>query len=96
MPELCESYGAIHAWLRKNFPKTGVCDHCGEEHKTQFALRKGEQHRRERAAYLELCRSCHSKYDRDIAVQNGIKGWETRRQRQLAKLTTQGVLGGVA
>ena len=55
-------YNTIHRWLRKHFPKTGRCEHCGLDKKTDWANRSGD-YRRDRDDYLELCRSCHVKYD---------------------------------
>jgi hypothetical protein len=56
-------YRAVHTYLQKHFPKTGVCDECGETRKTDYALIKGRQYSRERADYRELCKRCHNEYD---------------------------------
>lgn len=48
-------YAAIHLWLGKHFPKTGVCEECGADAKTQYAfLRHPEPHTRDRDDYREL------------------------------------------
>lgn len=58
------SYGAIHTWLRKRFPKSGVCDECRREVvTTDYALIHGREYSRDRADYRELCRKCHVAYD---------------------------------
>jgi len=55
-------YMAVHAWVRKHFPKTG-CQHCGAtDRKTQWANISGE-YRRDRDDWIELCVPCHKKYD---------------------------------
>jgi hypothetical protein len=57
------AYGTIHGWLRRNYPKTGTCDECGEQRRTDYALIHGREHGRDRARYRELCRKCHVGYD---------------------------------
>ena len=58
------SYGAIHTYLRKHFPKTGTCDECGTTGKrTEYALIKGREYSRDREDYRELCKLCHNRYD---------------------------------
>ena len=58
------SYGAIHAYLRKHFPKSGACDECGITGKrTEYALIKGREYSRSRGDYRELCKRCHNAYD---------------------------------
>ena len=58
------SYGAIHTYLRKHFPKSGICDECGITGKrTEYALIKGREYSRNREDYRELCKRCHNAYD---------------------------------
>ncbi len=55
---------AIHTWLRKYHPKTGICEECGAEGKTDYAFTKHpKRHTRDRADYRELCRPCHTSFD---------------------------------
>ena len=56
-------YTAIHTHLRKYFPKSGVCDECGETKRTEYALIKGREYSRNREDYRELCKLCHNRYD---------------------------------
>lgn len=56
------SYTAIHVWLTRNHPKTGRCEECGREGRTDYSNTSGE-YRRDRADYRELCRSCHRLFD---------------------------------
>ncbi len=57
------SYGAIHAYLRKHFPKAGICEECGQAKRTDYALIKGREYSRNREDYRELCERCHIRYD---------------------------------
>lgn len=57
------SYRALHAWLIKNFPKTGICDECGAEARTDYSLIHDRDYSRNRDDYRELCRPCHNAYD---------------------------------
>lgn len=58
----------IHIWLRKNFIKKRMCEFCGFKSthplKIDWALIKGKEYQRKRENFMELCRSCHAKYDR--------------------------------
>ncbi len=73
------SYRALHTYVNKHFPKSGVCEECGETKSTDYALIRGHGYSRDRRDYLELCRRCHSRYDR---LQTN---WGPRRK----KVTTQ-------
>lgn len=57
-------YTAIHTYLRKYFPKSGICDECGKPAvRTEYALIKGREYSRNRDDYRELCKPCHNRYD---------------------------------
>lgn len=57
----------IHLWLRKNFKKKMICEFCGKIGKTplsiDWAKLKNKSYKRKRENFIELCRSCHAKYD---------------------------------
>lgn len=58
------SYQAIHQYLLKYYPKTGVCEECGKRSKrTEHALIHGRHYSRNREDYRELCPGCHHQYD---------------------------------
>lgn len=60
------SYHTVHNWLGENYDKSGACDHCEKEKdNTEFALKRGCEYKRDRDNFLELCISCHRKYDYD-------------------------------
>lgn len=60
-------HNGVHTWLRKNFPKAGVCDLCGRVGRTDHAfLNHPQAHTRNRNDYRELCRSCHVRFDRGL------------------------------
>jgi hypothetical protein len=51
---------AIHLWLLVKHPKTGVCERCGREARTDHAYKHHPlPYTRNREDYEELCRSCH-------------------------------------
>jgi len=59
-------YDRVHSWLRYHYKKTGKCESetCeGKSKNTQFALKIGRDYEKDRSAYIELCVSCHVKYD---------------------------------
>lgn len=58
------SYSAFHHWLIGNFGKAQKCVVCAGTMSTsyQWANISGQYHRDKRD-YIELCASCHKKYD---------------------------------
>lgn len=92
------TYTGFHNWVNRKFPRIGVCEHCLEKKKTEYAKIHGRKYSRSRRDYLELCSKCHRKYDgqsermkiiwknistRKKMVNSIIKGWITRKQKQL-------------
>jgi len=61
MPQSTEYY-AVHAHMRAHHPKAGRCEKCGREARTDYATLVQPPTRR-REDYLELCRSCHKRFD---------------------------------
>jgi ribosomal protein L40E len=60
------NYFSKHEWLRKHYPKTGICEECGAKGPTDFAFQHHpEPHTRNREDYAEWCRSCHTAVDRE-------------------------------
>jgi hypothetical protein len=60
-------YGAKHQWMLKWFKKTGRCEACGCEARTEWANRD-HAYRRVREDWLELCTRCHRCFDRERSV----------------------------
>lgn len=57
-------YSALHKWLWRNYPKTGVCVMCGQTRRTQWSfLHNSERYTRNIADYRELCVPCHTRFD---------------------------------
>jgi len=57
--------GSLHQMLRRDHPKTGVCEECGREGPTDYAFKHHPRpHTADRNDYRELCRSCHIYFDR--------------------------------
>lgn len=61
-------YKNIHEWVKRHKAKTGVCEHCranrgtSSGHATHWA-NIDHAYRRDLDDYIELCPSCHKKYD---------------------------------
>lgn len=55
-------YTSLHKWVRRNFEKSGRCEECSAEGKTDWANVDHRYHR-VREDWVELCRSCHRLYD---------------------------------
>lgn len=56
-------YRTLHEWVCYRYPKTGVCEHCFDFTRTEYALKHGRRYSRDRKDYLELCHECHMQYD---------------------------------
>ena len=58
------SYRAAHQYLLDHYPKTGICEDCGQpDGRTEHALIHGREYSRNREDYRELCHRCHMRYD---------------------------------
>lgn len=71
---------ALHNWVKKHLGKAKECVFC----KTKTAKRyewanKSEKYKRELSDWLELCSSCHKKYDIKMHRILGINSFMQRR-----------------
>ena len=57
-------YRALHTYVNKHYPKNKVCEECKQDGRTDYALIHGREYSRDRTDYRELCRVCHTTYDR--------------------------------
>ena len=53
---------SMHCWVRDNFKKNGVCEHCGKIGRTDWS-NLTHKYRKIREEWQELCRGCHQRYD---------------------------------
>ena len=59
-----KEYESIHKWIRRNYGKATKCEHCPNPSKRyDWALKKGYEYKRDISYFMQLCRSCHVKYD---------------------------------
>lgn len=64
MGEGWSEYIGTHIWLNKHYPRIGVCKLCNKKPKrTEYALKEKYEHARNIKHYIEMCPSCHKKYD---------------------------------
>ena len=84
------SYINVHAWVRKNFVKKGICKHCGLLKKTELSNKSGE-YLKDLSDWQELCTPCHRKYDR----QEHMKGASVRAGAPRIKNTNVWFVRGV-
>lgn len=79
------SYRAIHGYLCKHYPKSGVCEECGNTAaKTHYAVIHGHPYTRNCEDYRELCVPCHMRYDlggRPVSPETAARSGEGRRRR---------------
>ncbi len=81
-------YGSIHDWIKAQFGIATKCENpdCKYPRKSKngiiqapkrfdWALRKGRKYEdRKPDSFIQLCRSCHKKYDYDETKHNRYKG----------------------
>lgn len=83
-------YVEIHFWLRKNFGNANKCENPECKNKSQhyeWALLKGKKYEFNRDNFMQLCKSCHSYYDRP-GFEGKKHSEETKnkmRERRLGK-----------
>lgn len=59
-------YWAVHQWMSYNYKKSGVCESCnksGLSGKQIHWTNISGKYMRDRKDFLELCASCHQKFD---------------------------------
>lgn len=67
MEKYSKEYHRVHYHLRVNYGKATKCegeDCNGKSNKFEWALKHGHEYSNNPKDYLQLCKSCHSKYDR--------------------------------
>lgn len=86
------SYSAVHGWLRYQFGSANMCESetcSGISKKFDWALVKGKEYDHKRENFIQMCRSCHMKYDctenyrqkiRKIALEKGFGKWMLGRK----------------
>lgn len=74
------SYGGVHKWLMREYGKANKCESskCEAEDikKHEWALVRGKTYEKIRENFIQLCASCHRRYD-----ETQKTGWITRRNR---------------
>lgn len=71
--KLDSRYYSIHAWLKLKYGKASFCENvnCKNTPKRfEWALKKGCVYDRNRDNFIQLCPSCHRKYDITDATRN--------------------------
>lgn len=56
------TYYGLHNWVKRNRGKATKCEFCGSHHMVQWA-NKSHQYLHDLSDWIELCKSCHNKYD---------------------------------
>ena len=88
-------YVNLHRFIGKEKEKTGKCVMCGstEAKRTEWALIKGKEYSKDLNNYMELCVSCHRKYDytekaRESITkrQTGIKGKDHCNSKKVIRI----------
>lgn len=78
---------AIHKWINKYYGRATHCENVtceGRGKKFDWALIRGKDYKRLRSVFIQLCRSCHVKYDmtperRRMISRNSLKMWKKKK-----------------
>jgi len=58
-------YSALHKWIKKQLFKRKVCQHCGTKKAKRYEWANiSKKYKRDLEDWIELCCSCHYKFDR--------------------------------
>lgn len=73
-------YGALHGWVRRNLGKASKCsdEKCDKKSKRFEWANKSGNYKRNINDWLELCKKCHTKYDKD-SWGNATKLWKLNK-----------------
>lgn len=89
-------HNRIHESLIKKFGKASKCE--GESctnpnpKRYEWALKKGHQYSKSKDDYLELCPSCHRKYDFNEVIRKKLQDRKQGQSNNRSKLTTSNVI----
>ena len=83
-------YMAIHNWMRRHYPKTGICEACEEERLTYWSNVSGD-YRRQRDDFWELCVPCHKLFDYLLAIEKANPGTVAKLKARRLEPTVQEV-----
>jgi hypothetical protein len=92
------NYLRIHEWLRNSFGLANHCDQCNNISPKRFewALRIGYKYEYKKENYIQLCPSCHRKYDETTKSRRNrskIKiGKEPNNIRSISQYNKEGKL----
>jgi hypothetical protein len=53
---------ALHRRVHGKKERTGICEHCGREGRTDFANIRNHEYTDDPDDYIELCRPCHQRF----------------------------------
>ena len=77
-------YHAIHKWLKSNYGKAKQCENidCLNRSRVyEWALLKGKQYKYNRDNFMQLCKSCHIKYDFTEKGRESIRKFNTGKKQ---------------
>lgn len=85
------NYTQIHTWLNETFGKATICIFCGTKtaKRYEYCLLKNRIHSKNLGNYIQLCTSCHRKYDYTDKTKQKIRNsmienWRNNRSKRLA------------
>lgn len=90
-------YIALHHWLRVQYGKANKCEgkDCTKKSlRFEYALLKGKEYEAKRENFIQLCISCHKKYDypggNRTAFKKGMVAWHTGKKLPYRSRKTKG------
>ena len=92
-----EEYNNIHQWIIYHYGKAVQCENIDcksiKPKRFEWALKRGNEYAKDISLYIQLCPSCHRKYDFTESLRNKLikshagvpKPWKERPINQLKK-----------
>lgn len=82
-------YDKVHKWIKKNYGIASKCEHCGiEDKRIEWALKKECEYDFRIENFIQLCCSCHRKYDFHEDVARRISKTLTGRSMNKGQIVT--------
>lgn len=78
------NYNSLHWWLRRKYGSATLCESksCTKKSKMfHYALIKGKEYERNIHNFMQLCQSCHTKYDSTKEGRKRMVAFRTGRPR---------------
>ena len=86
-------YRVLHLWVQRHKTKTGICEHCKLQKKTEWSNKSG-RYLKVLIDWQELCKKCHYRYDVDVLGKQAYGGPDKKNSFNSDTAKVAGAKGG--